>query len=48
MAAATDSTYDHLATKGDLKQFKFQLLVGFAVGLSAATGIILAAMRLWM
>ena len=54
MAAASDSlgervariegAYEHLATKADIERLKFQLFAG----MFAATGIILAAMRLWM
>ena len=58
MAAASDSlgervariegAYEHLATKADIERLKFQLFAGMFAGLSAATGIILAAMRLWV
>ena len=40
--------YEHLATKADIERLKFQLFAGMFAGLSAATGIILAAMRLWV
>ncbi|MCY3655261.1 MAG: hypothetical protein OXG95_01445 [Chloroflexi bacterium] len=42
--ARIEGVIDHLATKADIERLKFQLLAGLA----AATGIILAAMRLWM
>ena len=58
MAAASDSlgervariegAYEHLATKADIESLKFQLFAGMFAGLSAATGIILAAMRPWV
>ena len=46
--ARIEGAYEHLATKADLHDLKFQLFAGMVVGLSTATGIILAAMRLWM
>ena len=42
--ARVEGTYEHLATKADIERLKFQLFAG----MFAATGIILAAMRLWM
>ena len=42
--ARIEGVLDHLATRADIERLKFQLFAGIA----AATGIILAAMRLWV
>ena len=42
--ARIEGVLEHLATKADIERLKLQLFAGLA----AATGIILAAMRLWM
>lgn len=42
--ARIEGSLEHLATKADIERLKFQLFAGLA----AATGIILAAMRLWV
>lgn len=41
--ARIEGPYEHLATKADIERLKFQLFAG----MFAATGIILAAIRLW-
>lgn len=46
--ARIEGAYEHLATRADIERLKFQLFAGMFAGLSAATGIILAAMRLWV
>ena len=38
---------EHLLTRADVEQFARRMYVAMTVGLAAATGIILAAMRLW-
>ena len=45
--ARIEGAYEHLATRADIERLKFQLFAGMFAGLSAATGIILAAIRLW-
>ncbi len=42
-----EGSYEHLATRADIERLKFQLFVGMFAGMFAATGIILAAIRLW-
>ena len=42
--ARIEGALEHLATKADIERLKFQMFAGLAM----VTGIILAAMRLWM
>lgn len=46
--ARIEATIEHLATKADLERQTVRMYVAMGVGLATATGIILAAMRLWM
>ena len=45
--ARIEGVIEHLATKADVERLALKLYVGMTVGLATATGIILAAMRLW-
>ena len=46
-AARFEGIIEHLATRADVEQFALRMYVAMTVGLGTATGIILAAMRLW-
>lgn len=46
--ARIEGIIEHLATKADVERLALRMYVAMTVGLATATGIILAAMRLWM
>ena len=45
--AGIEGIMEHLATRADVERFARRMYVAMTVGLGTATGIILAAMRLW-
>ncbi len=46
-AARIEGVIEHLATRADVERFARRMYVAMTVGLATATGVILAAMRLW-
>ena len=46
--ARIEGIIEHLATKADVERLALRMYVAMTVGFATATGIILAAMRVWM
>ena len=45
--ARIEGIIEHLATKADVERLALRMYVAMTVGFATATGIILAAMRVW-